>query len=85
VNVTEEMLDAAIRKAVEAGLLPRHARHEDLSGNQELIRYILQAALDTLASVDPERRPGGQLHCHSVLHRFTDGREKYWNPGYAQQ
>lgn len=45
-KVTNEMLDAAVKKATEAGLLPRHARKEDMSINQELIRIVLQAALD---------------------------------------
>lgn len=46
-KVTNEMLEAAMKKAVEAGLLPRHACNEDVSINQELIRIVLQAALDT--------------------------------------
>lgn len=45
-KVTNEMLDAAVKKATEAGLLPRHARKEDMFINQELIRVVLQAALD---------------------------------------
>lgn len=46
-NLTEEMLDIAMRKAVEAGLLPRDACREDRCGQRELIRYILQATLET--------------------------------------
>lgn len=45
-DVTTEMLQAAVRKAVEAGLLPRHARPEDGRIHQELIRFILEAALN---------------------------------------
>lgn len=48
-NVTEEMLDMAMRKAVEAGLLPRDACREDRCGQRELIRHILQATLETAA------------------------------------
>lgn len=48
-NLTEEMLDIAMRKAVEAGLLPRDACREDRYGQRELIRYILQATLETAA------------------------------------
>jgi hypothetical protein len=45
-DVTYEMLQAAMRKAAEAGLLPRHARSEDARINQELVRAVVQAALD---------------------------------------
>lgn len=48
-NLTEEMLDIAMKKAVEAGLLPRDACREDRYGQRELIRYILQATLETEA------------------------------------
>jgi len=85
VNVNEKMLDAAIRKAVEAGLLPRRARHEDRSSDQELIRYILQAALDTLADPSPARRSVGQFNRHTAGHRFADTRDKHWSPRYVQR
>lgn len=49
-NLTEEMLDAAIKKAIEAGLLPRHAYRQDMAMNRELIQTILQAALDARGS-----------------------------------
>lgn len=39
-----EMLEAAIKKAVEAGLLPRRACREDSSFDRDLIRLVLQAA-----------------------------------------
>jgi hypothetical protein len=45
-KVTTQMIDAAMKKATEAGLLPRHARHEDMLINQELIRVVLQSALE---------------------------------------
>lgn len=45
-NVTEEMLQAAIKKAIEAGLLPRRACHEDAQINKELMRLVVQAALN---------------------------------------
>lgn len=50
-KITREMLDVAVRKAVEAGLLPRHARGEDAATHEELIRFVLQAALE---AVEPE-------------------------------
>lgn len=83
-NVTDEMLDVAMKKAVEAGLLPRHACREDLSVNQELIRHVLQAALDTVANEASPRTPAGVLSRHSVLRRFVDVREKARYPEYAQ-
>lgn len=45
-KLTEDMLNTAIHKAVEAGLLPRHACSEDRAGQRELMRFILQATLD---------------------------------------
>jgi hypothetical protein len=85
-NVTEEMLDAAMKKAVEAGLLPRHACREDMSVNQELIRYILQAALDTVAvsNTTAVRKLAVPTDRYAVQRRFADVRERYWYPGYAQ-
>lgn len=56
-DLTEKMLDTAVRKAIEAGLLPRHSCPEDRHGQRELIRFILQAALDTPASL-----PSMKLH-----------------------
>jgi len=53
VKITNEMLQAAMRKAVEAGLLPRNAYRENMTDNEELIRFILKAALDA----SPARRP----------------------------
>ncbi|WP_136419985.1 MULTISPECIES: hypothetical protein [Oxalobacteraceae] len=44
-NLTDEMLQAAIKKAIEAGLLPRHPRREDAETNRELIRLVVMAAL----------------------------------------
>lgn len=49
-DITDEMLQAAVRKAIEAGLLPRNARRDDARGSKELMRLIVQAAL----SVDPQ-------------------------------
>lgn len=45
-KVTTQMIDAAMKKATEAGLLPRHARQEDILINQELIRIVLQSAME---------------------------------------
>lgn len=57
-KLTEEMLDAAVEKAVEAGLLPRNACREDFAVNRELIRFVLQAGID-------------QSQCTSRRQRFS--------------
>jgi hypothetical protein len=46
-NITDEMLKAAITKSVEAGLLPRRALREEFNDAQEVMRSILECALDT--------------------------------------
>lgn len=57
-NITNEMLQAAMKKAVEAGLLPRNAYRENMQANQELIRFILEAALDVAPSGKKTGRRG---------------------------
>lgn len=62
-KITTEMIDAAMKKATEAGLLPRHARCEDISMNRELIRMVLTAALDSEcnhAKLPVPNAPGSQ-------------------------
>lgn len=49
-EINNEMLQAAIRKAVEAGLLPRHASPEEMRINRDLMRVVLQAAMDQAPS-----------------------------------
>lgn len=44
--VTDEMVEAAVKKAVEAGLLPRDACRDDTHGYQQLIRFVVQAAVE---------------------------------------
>lgn len=56
-DVTAEMLDAAILKAVETGLLSRRAmRERDSHPDCALVKMVIQAALDRL----PEHLPGGR-------------------------
>ncbi len=50
-NITDEMVQAAIRTAIEAGLLPRHACREDAEINKELVRLVVQAALSVAQRV----------------------------------
>ncbi|MDQ9170726.1 hypothetical protein Q8A64_09930 [Oxalobacteraceae bacterium R-40] len=51
-NITDEMLKAAIAKSVEAGLLPRRALREEFDDAQEVMRSILQSALDSPHSAE---------------------------------
>lgn len=44
-NITDEMLQAAVGKAIEAGLLPRNACRENAIESREIMRLIVQAAL----------------------------------------
>lgn len=45
-QVTEEMLAAAMKKAVESGLLPKHADSETYLKKWDGMKQCLQAALD---------------------------------------
>lgn len=57
-NITDEMLQAAIRKAIEAGLLPRNASRDNAEESKAIMRLIVQAAL----SVEPQDAfAGGKL------------------------
>ena len=44
-KVTEAMLDAAFRKATEAGLFPRHCSSYEMQVNREVMYGILTAAM----------------------------------------
>ena len=45
-EITNVMLEAAIKRATEAGLFPRHASAFDMTINLEIMRTVLNAALD---------------------------------------
>lgn len=82
--VTEEMLDAAMSKAVEAGLLPRNARREERQEYQELVRFVLQAALDAAPSSPRLNRQGVQPSRIAMRERFAEVRDMaHWLHGYA--
>lgn len=49
VTVTEAMLDAALRKATEAGLFPRHCSTSEMQANREVMYGILTAAMSEAA------------------------------------
>ncbi|HEY8607828.1 MAG TPA: hypothetical protein VIM12_12005 [Noviherbaspirillum sp.] len=46
-DITAEMVNAAMKKAVEAGILPRRSYEEDHASQAEIMYRILQAALAT--------------------------------------
>ena len=86
VCVTDEMLDAAVKKAVEAGLLPRHAHRDDASGYQELIRYVLQAALEAAPTTSVMRTSSVRSARNTMRKRFTEVRDMtHWLHGCAQR
>lgn len=45
-EVTQEMLEAAMKKAVETGLIPKHVDEETYLKNWASLKAVLQAALD---------------------------------------
>lgn len=47
-EITDEMLSGAIRKAVETGLLPRSALKEPSPEEKEQLKLVLKAAMDAV-------------------------------------
>lgn len=74
-KVTREMLDVAMKKAVEAGLLPRHACDDDAATHEELIRHVLQAAFELQATEQP------LLGSQEPLQRSSGRREDDFHDG----
>lgn len=54
-ELTNDMLQAAIDKAVEAGLLPKAVRKDASSADREVMKMVLQAALNVEAEHAKER------------------------------
>ena len=54
-HINNHMIQAAVNKATELGVLPRKGISDDIATNNELMVQILQAALDA------ERDAGGQI------------------------
>jgi hypothetical protein len=44
-EITEEMLNAAMKKAIEAGLVPRRSTTGDMATYRDVLYRIVQAAL----------------------------------------
>lgn len=74
VTITDEMLDAAVKKAVEAGLLPRDACRADTLGYQELIRYVVTAALEVAPASTPACLLAAAKHRNGMQMRFYETR-----------
>ncbi len=57
-RITESILDAAIRRATEAGLFSRRSTSSEMQANREIMRSILDAATaaDTADAALPEER-----------------------------
>lgn len=45
-KITDEMLHSAIKKAVELGLIPKYSNMNDYIKYWDIIKQVLQAALD---------------------------------------
>jgi hypothetical protein len=45
-KITNEMLQSAIAKAIELGVLPRRSHPEDIATNAEIMHEVLLAALE---------------------------------------
>lgn len=69
-EITQEMLDAAVKKAIEAGILPRRSRPEDIETNAEIMLQVLQAAFEhlpfALATEHTVRVSGAMRHTKSI-------------------
>lgn len=59
-RVTDEMVHAALKKSVEAGLVPRHPTPCEATRNKEVIREILQAALEPVQPPTPSIAERGE-------------------------
>jgi hypothetical protein len=61
-KISCEMLQAATRKAVELGILPRRSCMADIATNAEIMQEILTAALDTLPKQEKEPELSRSAH-----------------------
>ncbi|HJV80435.1 hypothetical protein [Noviherbaspirillum sp.] len=77
-NITDDMLTAAITKAVEAGLLPRRSLREDIAEARLLMRDILKAALA------PTRQAKSAIAASSFLSSFRARERLAERPEYLR-
>jgi len=54
-EVTQEMLEAAMKKAVQTGLVPKHVDGDTYLKNWDAMKQCLQAAQDVAPIVTPTR------------------------------
>lgn len=57
-ELTDAMLQAAIDKAIEAGLLPKYVRKDASAVDREVLRLVLQAALEAKTPLEPAPAKG---------------------------
>ena len=53
--VTDEMVQTAVKKAIELGLLPRKSIPEDIATNRELMGEILECAFNAVEELPAPR------------------------------
>jgi len=81
VEVNDEMLNVAIRKAVEAGLLPRDACRDNRLGYRELVRAVLQSALDAREKVKPVQARTRTTQTETHADELRDKAQRKERPG----
>lgn len=59
-QVTDQMIRAAVIKAVELGVLPRKSLVDDIATNSEIMGEILQAAVNAESSTKRKPRSEGK-------------------------
>ena len=64
-RITDEMIDTAMKTAIDAGLLPRDVVANDVMNRRALIRQILESALQT-ASEGPETQTDKALESRAT-------------------
>ncbi len=57
-KITNEMLQSAIAKAIELGVLPRRGHPEDIATNAEIMHEVLLAALEQASKERDAPEPG---------------------------
>lgn len=73
-GISEEMLDAAIQKAVEAGIFPRRGTAYDAATNRELMRAILQAAFTAAArEAESDSNPVSSCNAQATKNHEVSG------------
>lgn len=61
-KITCDMLQAATRRAVELGVLPRRSQAEDIATNAEIMQEILTAAIEAVQEPESHAAVAGSVH-----------------------